>query len=548
MLTDINRRWLDEFNIKYGHAPRILHIGNIANNAYNNAKVLNEAGFDCDVICYDYYHIMACPEWEDAEIDGEISDQFQPDWTNVNLSGFIRPKWFAQGWRFDCIKYLIKKRSGKQGDLEWKYLEIAAHRIHPEFWFFLRESFRLFWRKVYLVFNRAFVLNLSPFQAFESLRSMRLLRPFGRHLSAVIAALAVIFIWPIAYLNNRATEKLIPDVDGTQSLERVIRLWDAAFPERGDVLSQADIKKYFPEIIEWKKLFGHYDVILAYSTDPIIPLLADVPYFAFEHGTLRDIPYKNDAEGRCTAIAYREAENVFVTNFDCLSSAEKLAPGKFTLINHPYDEDHGLAVSGYEELRRSLQSQLGSEHLFFFPTRQDWVPGTGYADKANDIFLRALGDLKRSGMSVGAVCCEWGSNIAQSKELVEREGLQDCILWVKPMANIRFERMAMACDVVVDQFKLGAFGGVLFKAMAVGSPILTYLNESRLLEQYSEVPPVINCMNREEIVEKMSVLFSRPEKLREIGVHSRMWIKKHHAKESTINLQVAQFRKFLTRH
>lgn len=57
-LSPENQRWLEAFRARHGRAPRILHIGNIANNAYNNAKILNEVGLDCDVICYDYYHIM----------------------------------------------------------------------------------------------------------------------------------------------------------------------------------------------------------------------------------------------------------------------------------------------------------------------------------------------------------------------------------------------------------------------------------------------------------------------------------------------------------
>ena len=118
---------------------------------------------------------------------------------------------------------------------------------------------------------------------------------------------------------------------------------------------------------------------------------------------------------------------------------------------------------------------------------------------------------------------------------------------MKPLANIDFERMSMACDMVVDQFKMGAFGGVLFKAMAVGSPILTYLNESLLLEQYPEIPPVVNCKTREEIIEKVSALFRNPERLRKLRTDSRMWIKKHHSKDSTVNLQVTEFRRFLTR-
>lgn len=540
MLTDINRRWLEEFHSEYGRAPRMLHIGNIANNAYNNAKLLNEAGFDCDVVCYDYYHIMGCPEWEDAEIDGEISDQFRPDWTRVNLNGFVRPKWFAQGWWFDCINYLIKKRKGMDTYWAWQGLEMESRTAHPAFWFRLREAFRRFFENAY------FILARPSSSAFAVLRP-GFVRRIGKYPGTAVAVLSMIFIWPVANIIIRAVRKCTWNIDGDQSIKRILHLWNKAFPERIDTLSTADLKMHFETMSPWKRLFGHYDIVLAYSTDPIIPLIAGVPYFAFEHGTIRDIPYKNDAEGRRTAIAYHEAEHVFVTNFDCLSSAERLAPGKYTLINHPYDEDHGLAVAGHEELRRDLQHQLGVDHLFFHPTRQDWVPGTGYADKANDIFLMALGDLKRAGMSVGAVCCEWGSNVAQSRVLIEHEGLNGCVSWVKPMTNVRFERMAMACDMVVDQFKLGAFGGVLFKAMAVGSPILTYLNESRLLEQYAEVPPVVNCRNREEIVAKVSALLRNPDKLRKLGEQSRKWIKAHHAKESTVNLQTAQFRQFLTR-
>jgi len=79
--------------------PRVLHIGNIGNNAYQNARILNSAGVPSDVLCYDYYHIMGCPEWEDADIPEVPAgfDENYPDWSKVALGGFVRPPWFAQG-------------------------------------------------------------------------------------------------------------------------------------------------------------------------------------------------------------------------------------------------------------------------------------------------------------------------------------------------------------------------------------------------------------------------------------------------------------------
>src|SRR5215510_1061414 len=80
----INER-LAEFERRKGRKLRVLHIGNIANNAYNNAKIQRQRGIDADVLSFDYYHIMACPEWEDAEFLGKIEDDNFPDWWAVDL-------------------------------------------------------------------------------------------------------------------------------------------------------------------------------------------------------------------------------------------------------------------------------------------------------------------------------------------------------------------------------------------------------------------------------------------------------------------------------
>ena len=147
-------------------------------------------------------------------------------------------------------------------------------------------------------------------------------------------------------------------------------------------------------------------------------MFAEKPYFAFEHGTLRDIPNKNDTQGRLTSLAYRLAEHVFVTNFDCIDNAKYLAPKRFTVINHPFDEEQGIEIGGVETLRLEMQNKLGSEFIAFYPTRHDWVEGTGLADKGNDKFLRAFVELRKAGLKVGLVCCNWGKNVQESKKII----------------------------------------------------------------------------------------------------------------------------------
>ena len=123
--------WIQKFIAMRGRPPRILHVGNIANNAYQTAKMLNAAGADCDVLCADYYHTMGTPEWDDADFSGDVGDQNYPAWQEVELRGFERPKWFAQGPRHIAIAYLMAKRSGeeKRAATLWRKMEKARRHL-----------------------------------------------------------------------------------------------------------------------------------------------------------------------------------------------------------------------------------------------------------------------------------------------------------------------------------------------------------------------------------------------------------------------------------
>src|SRR5881394_1383142 len=88
---------------------RVLHIGNVANNAYLNARLLNAAGLDCDVLSYGHYHLMSSPEWEDSDFSKAPPDHFRPDWRAIDLNGFERPRWFAEGPFLAAARYLLAR-------------------------------------------------------------------------------------------------------------------------------------------------------------------------------------------------------------------------------------------------------------------------------------------------------------------------------------------------------------------------------------------------------------------------------------------------------
>jgi len=97
-------QWLENFRRHHGRALRVLHFGNIANNAYLNAKFLRAIGVDAQVMSTDYDHIMATPEWEEIEITRPYGDDNHPEFSLLDLKTYRRPEWFIRGNIQACAK------------------------------------------------------------------------------------------------------------------------------------------------------------------------------------------------------------------------------------------------------------------------------------------------------------------------------------------------------------------------------------------------------------------------------------------------------------
>jgi len=532
-----NKDWLNSFIQKHKRAPRILHISNIANNAYNNAKLLNQCGLENHVIaCHDSY-AMGCPEWEDADFDEDIEDLWHPPWENFDLRGFIRPTWFAQGSYHECFSYLIGLIDNGSSNKLKNINKFASKKVY---------FFKFLNKKIFHPIKRAIGKALLSIDSFFKTKTYQHSLSIYLDMRMVVKKISYRMrvnqsFYETIKISSTQNEMLNEEMTITPWPEKennLIKKFALEFPARSDKLNRKDFNDYCFTRDGFSELMDHYDLVIGYAVEGVYPLMSNKPYIAFEHGTIRDIPYAVDTQGRICSLVYRMANHVFVTNFDCKKSAEYLAPNRYTLINHPFDEDHALSCKGWSDLRQDLLWRLNSDLLFFFPTRHDWISGDGYADKANDVFIRAAARLRRSGFRVGVVCCNWGKNVEQTKKLIKSEGLQESVLWVNPMGVIKFERYAKACDIVVDQFKLGSFGGVLLKAMAAGATILTYLDEKMLLKQYPEIPPVLNCKTSKEIECMVSKIFDNPKILEVFRIRSIAWIKKYHSKETTANLEL----------
>lgn len=547
-LSPDNQRWLEAFRARHGRAPRILHIGNIANNAYNNARLLNETGLDCDVICYDYYHIMGCPEWEDADFSSNYGDQFKPDWVAAGVKDFKRPRWFAQGPVRDCIDYLVARKEGWVPEADSRWSKLAAlngsrlptdsgaqvkvflwsvrlqHYLHR-----IGQAFR------YLATSRGIASRIAGscdagrVAAFSRSEIVRLFAAWGLITVALVVRIGG---YPFRRLMDSDKAFLFD-----ARVAELVNAFAAAFPSRTDNLSAGDADMYRQITCQWRRLFGHYDLVQAYATDPILPMLAGKqPYIGFEHGTLRSHTLCDEPVCRLTSLAYNMADHVFITNGDCLEYAHKIGVTRFTPMLHPVDERRIAQIGGrYEDLRR----ELGVRHVFLCTLRHDWVI------KGTDQYIRALPELTRSlGRDFRVIMTRWGADLDKSIALAESLGVADMIVWSEPLSRRKLIQALKSADILFDQIALPHFGATAPEGIAAGIPVIMSYDSGSTEWLVAEPAPILAAHNATEIAAQVSRALD-PEWLKDYRHRAAKWFDAHHSSRIVVQGHLDAYRRLI---
>ncbi len=603
LLSEANDAWLNCFRAEKKRNPRILHIGNIANNAYNNAKLLRSAGFDSDVLCYDYYHVMACPEWEDADFHGTIADPNRPDWTQVDLKGFTRPDWFVQGPTPYCLAYLLARDDQNEAVRKalWEILG-QKNRTTPD------QTPKLPGRASTLTIEVARkglsackllqAIATSPditsklLRGFNKLASPRTwfsgtllcaglvivstLALLSRLIAGIGAATGHILITGYVIFGNiggqrqltsnlvirqlkrkvrRLLKKIrwksginsyLPSMVRSQNLapriNSLVSKFYSAFPDRPDQLKFDDVEQYLPLMEGWEKVLSRYDFIQGYATDGVYPLLAGKAYAAYEHGTIRDIPFEPTSQGRICAITYNQADVVFVTNSDNVEAARKLgiSDSRVVCLPHSFDSSRVRVHANF-----SKQCPSGEKAVFFSPARHHWKSGAPSWRKGNDEIIKAIATLSLEGLAFQVIFVDWGSEVELSRKLIEELHCGHCVVWVPPMRKTQLWDNYLRSNAVIDQFVMPAIGGVAFEAMCLSKRVITRIDEQTLERFFGECPPLLNAQSAEEIAAAMRSVIDDPLDSKGQGEKASEWIDKFHSPERILNLQISAYQQFL---
>lgn len=477
--------WPRRFARTYGRAPRVLHLGNVANYAYVNAKLMRAHGVEADVFDPDFFHIMATPEWVEARVEGDHGDDFLPNWSAVNLNGYKAPDWFIQTPMSMGLAYLSLPRDS------WDARS-------------LRRAIDMHRRTVGADKGLAGTMQVAAKDQSKASRAAK--RVFREAMG----------LWT-RFKGHRYDLPALPPAATEQ--------------EAGPSITGFN---YLREQVQ--RALARYDIVQGYTISAVYPLTAGIRNtVAYELGTLRGLPFEDSPMGKLCAWTYKSAAATFVTNVDCVASAHQLGieADRIYPMLHAFDLDRAVAYAADPASERHRTEVP----YFFAPARHHWKSGNASWLKGNDVYIRAAGALARKGYRFKIILIEWGAELAESRALIEEEGIADRVEWLRPLCRVRLWPYFLGAAAIIDQFKAAAFGGVALEALALGRPLISSFDAEASRLFFTEEPPMLNVATIDAVASAMAQALDDPERAQRIGRQGQRWMRTQHSVERQMSDQ-----------
>lgn len=523
----------------------ITHSGTIAGNGFFNHILLSsDERVELPLLptSNGLIHALSQPAWEICDTDADaVGSLHEPIWTPVQAEvnrRMVSPEQFPV--------YLGRNLSRKR-----------RRRIPVADISFYRECIRTDGRCVFPV----------PRKVALEMGSEKRLSVAGRS-TAAFERIKRTITERVSVARSRTTSRIIRMLDGQSFPKRAIRfaarnirrifvsiLWSTSWNVDRKLARKSRRRRSTVSIPSGVQLFSGpwiHVSLGAIQSPPPARQRHHMKHVLIEHGTIRwsaDPPLDaGDAQARRSyAEQCRSADHLWVTNLDTrtLELAEEYAPGRWSVLPHPYVLDPNGPYDAEPGARSGLLAATDSEFLVLSASSMslggDQNKGTGKLIEAMVLLRREM------GLPIGFLMVEWGADIARVKDLCTASGLAGHIRFVKPMSRVRMQRTMAACDALADQFHYEAFGALSIRAWEQGIPVVSRRVSSTACTLMGEPPPVHDASDAEQIARAVGALWEqmsvggRENYVLDHRNRSRSWLLRRHHHDLTRSLQIARY-------
>ncbi|MCB9294263.1 MAG: hypothetical protein H6559_14250 [Lewinellaceae bacterium] len=181
----------------------------------------------------------------------------------------------------------------------------------------------------------------------------------------------------------------------------------------------------------------------------------------------------------------------------------------------------------FKKLRK--ENQL----LIFYHNRLSWFFPEMNTDpnhnKGTDVLLKGFTNFIKANPGVKAklIYLSYGKDIEKTRELIQKTNIQDHTIELPLLPKKELLLGLKHSDFGCGQFFTGGLGGgTTWETLAMGKPLLHYLEEDKIKFTGFDSPfPFVNVKNPEDISLVFEDFIAQPDKYRKIGEEAKQW---HH--------------------
>lgn len=324
-------------------------------------------------------------------------------------------------------------------------------------------------------------------------------------------------------------KKFMSDLNFMKALGIVQISEDIYDPTQREDLKGLNTHPYHQVMPYWDCIRSFFDFHIFYGAHAIFPSLSisRTPYAAYEHGTIRSIPFQDNDFGRLIKHAYENADVVMITNADYFNAKKRLEFDAQKILYIPHGFDDNSCIDFLNKFKKCTDKN--NIVKFFAPARHDWVNGDDGNSKGNDIIVKAAKKLIGDGQSnFLVIMLDYGNDVQATKNLIEQLELKAYFEWKPTMTRKELWTFYLNSNAVLDQFYIPAIGQIGVETIALGVRLIN-ADDGSMTKFFGEKSPILSANTPEEVAKQMLNIMADPDDKLGVGDCGRAWFSRNHS-------------------
>ena len=232
---------------------------------------------------------------------------------------------------------------------------------------------------------------------------------------------------------------------------------------------------------------------------------------------------RDDELGRLQRTAFAQAGCVLGTNPWNYAHARRYGLNNFIQLPIVLNEDD---YSPGPPIERARWEEMSGGNFFALSTaRADDVY------KGSQIGLTGFAEFSRKVPGARLVFVTWGKNIDRLKEIAEKLGISDRIMFVPVCGKRKLVEYLRSADCLLDQFIVGYYGATAIEGAACGTTVIMRYEKAQYEALFeSGPPPFLDASTGTQVANALELIAASPaERRSELSAAHRNWFMKSHS-------------------